>query len=180
MDPFNQLAHLALAEAYLIRKDLDQFYIEADRAIAFNPNNAHVLAWLGLWMAYTGRWEQGLGAIDKAMALNPKHPGYYHYPYFFYHYQRREYALALAAAQKIDVLGYAWPHALRAAALAQLGRLGEARDAAAEIIEIDPDFSADARQTRLRLGLPEDLVEHLMNGLQKAGLDIPDEKDEPE
>jgi len=174
LDENNQLARMALAEAHFIRGEIDQFSNEAERAIALNLNNASVLAWLGLWMSYSGEWERGLNMIDKARALNPKHPGWYQLPYYFNHYRKGEYQDALIAAQKIDRIGYPWRAALIATALAQLGHAEEARAAAAKTLEMDADFESYARQERLRLGMSEALVDELVIGLRKAGFDIPD------
>jgi adenylate cyclase len=56
------------------------------------------------------------------------------------------------------------------ATLAQLGQLDEAHAAAAEVLRIDPKYTIDGTQRRLaRFKRPED-VEHLFDGLRKAGL----------
>jgi adenylate cyclase len=61
-------------------------------------------------------------------------------------------------------------HVWLAANLAQLEQLDEARAEAAEVLRIDPNYTIDGTQRRLALfKRPED-VEHLLDGLRKAGL----------
>jgi adenylate cyclase len=61
-------------------------------------------------------------------------------------------------------------HVWLAANLAQLGQLDEAHAEAAEVLRIDPKYTIDGTQRRLALfKRPED-VEHLLDGLRKAGL----------
>jgi len=60
-------------------------------------------------------------------------------------------------------------HVWLAANLAQLGQLDEASAEVAEILRIDPQFTIDGTQRRLRFKRPED-TEHLVDGLRKAGV----------
>jgi adenylate cyclase len=63
-------------------------------------------------------------------------------------------------------IGHAW----LAATYAQLGKLAEARSAAAEVMRINPGYTIDGTQRKVSVfKRPED-VEHLLDGLRKAGL----------
>jgi adenylate cyclase len=64
--------------------------------------------------------------------------------------------------------------AIQAAALAQLGREEEARKALQELLALRPDFATAARQ-EYRKWFDEENIEPVMDGLRKAGLEIPDE-----
>jgi tetratricopeptide (TPR) repeat protein len=70
--------------------------------------------------------------------------------------------------------GYFHTHALRAAALGQLGRREEAHKALQDLLALRPDFAAAARQEYAKWYDPA-LIEQIIDGLRKAGLDIPDE-----
>ncbi len=69
--PDNARAHYALAISLDMAGDLPGFYAEARRALELNPNEPVYLGSLGNWIAFTGRWEEGLALIEKAARLNP-------------------------------------------------------------------------------------------------------------
>jgi tetratricopeptide (TPR) repeat protein len=102
-------------------------------------------------------------------------------------YRKGEYAAALAERAKLakidqpagsrkrarqwDFDGYA----LEAAIYGQLGQKAEAEAAVAELLEAFPNF-VDVELGRMTgFVWDQDAVEHLIDGLRKAGLDIPDE-----
>jgi tetratricopeptide (TPR) repeat protein len=125
-DPTSQLAHLALAEAYFYRHELDGFFAEAERAIALNPNNVITVASLGDKLSGTGD-ERGIALVRRAMKLDPFHPTWFYLPMAAHHFERGEYEQALAAARKINIPGFAPPHMYLAAIYAELGRQSEAQ-----------------------------------------------------
>ena len=66
-------------------------------------------------------------------------------------------------------------YVVRAMSYGQLGRTAEGRDAVAEIIKRKPNFGEDVRNDFRRRNLPEPVIEHIVEGLRKAGLQIPSE-----
>ncbi|MCZ6453393.1 MAG: hypothetical protein O6909_04040 [Alphaproteobacteria bacterium] len=71
-----------------------------------------------------------------------------------------------------------WPHATLASALAHLDRREEAKIALDKLLEDDPDFSPHAALAAWYPLNPEalrPLYKTWIEGLRKAGLDIPDE-----
>ncbi len=71
-----------------------------------------------------------------------------------------------------------WPHGHLVSALALLDRREEAKIALNELLEIKPDISPHAALTALSPLNPEalrPLFKTWIDGLRKAGLDIPDE-----
>jgi predicted RNA polymerase sigma factor len=73
---------------------------------------------------------------------------------------------------KIDLPGYQLTCAARAGALGQLGECERAKDQLSQLIALRPDA---AQSVLLELGKwhQPDLVEHWIEGLRKAGLEIP-------
>jgi hypothetical protein len=55
----------------------------------------------------------------------------------------------------------------------QLGQDKAARTAARRILELDPDFEANAWYAFQLRNFPEEMAEHMVEGLRKAGLNIP-------
>jgi serine/threonine protein kinase/tetratricopeptide (TPR) repeat protein len=170
--PSNHLAQFALASALFFQKDALAFRAAADRALALNRMDSSSSALLGTMIAYTGDWEYGVGLVQRAMQLNPHHPGWYQYAIATEAYRRRDYRGALASALKINMPGYHWPPATRAAVYGQLGEQERAREALRELLAILPDFGAIAREEYGKWHDPE-LVEHWLDGLRKAGLEVP-------
>jgi adenylate cyclase len=173
LDPTSQMARQQLAYAHFYRGEKALFLTEAERAIALNPNNAVSLAGLGSMLRLAGQPERGVALVRKAIALNPNHPGWYHFALFGYHYDRREYAAALAEALKVNIPGFWANHMALAQAYAQLGRLDEARAAGAKLLELNPEFPHKARQEFAKFFFTEEHVEHALAGLRKAGIEFP-------
>ena len=176
LNPTSQIAHYALANVYFFRNDLDAFFVEAEKALALNPNNTEVLAALGVRVTYTDQRKRGLALIRKAIALNPSHPGWYWFPVAYDHYQNRDYQKALEFSRRIDMPGFWYMHMWLAASYGQLGQAERAREALEAIDRINPAFKSNPLRY-LRLWFKsEESVQHFAEGLRRAGLDIPDEK----
>ena len=170
--PTSHFAHHALATALFFQKDVQAFRSAADRALALNRMDASTAALLGQMIAYAGDWEYGLGVVDRAIQLNPHHPGWYHYLAFLDAYRRRDYPGALATALKVNMPGYHYPHVYLAAVYGQLGEQQRARAALRDLQALVPNFGAVARED-FGKWLDAELTEHLLDGLRKAGLDVP-------
>ncbi len=168
--PSNALAHSALAWAMYFRKELGAFRTAADRSIALNPLNSPTLAGLGALLAYAGDWERGCALVERAVELNPRHPGWYWFPLFYDAYRRGDYREAVAIAFKINLPKFFVTHEALAAAYGQLGEESAAGEALAEMLRLKPDHSQTGRE-RLEKWFDQELVEHMMDGLRKAGLE---------
>jgi TolB-like protein len=169
--PSNHLAYHALASALFFRRELGAFRSAAERAIALNPMDGFTMAYLGFLIAYSGDWERGCALSEQARGLNPHHPGWYWFPSYFNAYRKRDYRGALDVALKVNMPAFWRTHAAFAAAYGQLGELEAARNAGRDLLAIKPDFAALARE-ELGKWWDAELVEHLVEGLRKAGLEI--------
>ncbi|MHB8495501.1 MAG: TIR domain-containing protein [Casimicrobiaceae bacterium] len=169
--PSNNLAHYALACTLFFQKDLLAFRSAAERTIELNRMDASVAALIGNLIAYAGDWERGCAVVDSAMQLNPHHPGWYWFANYNAAYRQRDYRGALGFALKINTPGNFYTHAVTAAAYGQLGMHEAARKSLQELLAIRPDFANTAREEFERWLDPE-FVEHQMDGLRKAGLNI--------
>jgi TolB-like protein len=136
------------------------------RALALNPNEANVLATLGAVTAALGRHEEGIERVREAMRLNPYHPEWYWIILGNIFYVAHRYEDALEAYQHRNNPGY-WVFSRLAACNAQLGRMDEARTAAAEVMRRKPDFAISMLR---RAGWSRDDVDRIKDGMRKAGL----------
>lgn len=169
LDPQHAYARCWLAVVHFFRGENDRFEAEAQRAINLNPNDPETLADIGHFLVFMGEFERGVALSKRAQLLNPLHPGWYNFSFARYHYDRREYDKALADVERASMPQFYWPHLLNAAALGQLERR-EAKDALARLFALKPDFSARVELAKWNTA-PNDL-EHLLDGLRKAGLDV--------
>ena len=169
--PSNHLAHYAIATTRFFQKDLAAFRVAAERCIALNPMDGSTSAYLGLLMTLSGEGDRGVALVDSAMQLNPNHPGWYKLAAFANHYQKKQYQAALDATLALNLPGYYHSHAARAAALGQLGQREAGQKAVRELLALRPDFGVMARKDYSKWYRPEQ-VEHLIDGLRKAGLEI--------
>jgi adenylate cyclase len=170
--PTNHFAHAASAYVLFFQKNFPAFRSAAERALALNRMDSSTMAMLGLMFAYSGDWEYGVGVAEQAKQLNPHHPGWYHYLAVYDAYRRRDYHAALASALKVNMPGYYWPHATLAAVYGQLGEEQRARAALRELHALMPNFGEVARELYGPWNDAE-FIEHLLDGLRKAGLEIP-------
>ena len=175
LTPENSEAHWALALAYYFRKQFSEFYESGERALVLGSNNADVVADFGFKLSISGQWKRGLELIERAMRMSPAHPPMWYFPHALDSYHRQSYDDALATSLKIDIPKLYMTYVVRAMIYGQLGRAAEGRDAVAEIIKRKPNFANDVRNDFRRRNLPEPLIEHIVEGLRKAGLQVPSE-----
>jgi adenylate cyclase len=154
------------------------FRVEAERALALNPLDASVRAYLGLLIAVTGEWERGCEMVESAMQLNPNCPGYFYFARCCNAYRQGRYAEVLEAVARINMPMYFHTPAMRAAALGQLGRREDAHKALQDLLALRPNFPAAAREEYSKW-YDSELVEQLIEGLRKAGLEIPEDQKTP-
>jgi serine/threonine protein kinase len=177
--PSSHLAYHALATVLFYRRELQAFRNAAERAIALNPMDGYIAAYQGFLMAYSGDWERGCSWAERARKLNPHHPGWYWFPTVFDAYRKSNYRAALDAALKINMPRFWRAHLALAAIHGQLGQGEAARTALQQLLTLKPEFAGSARE-ELRKTWDPDLVEQLMDGLRKAGLDVAGDANSPE
>jgi TolB-like protein/Flp pilus assembly protein TadD len=176
LDRANQFALVALAQVHFFRQDVAAFGPAAERAIALNPLNTDALGILGLQIVHTGEFERGTAIVRRAMELNPNHAGWMHFAPLWDHFQKGEYELALECANRVDVPGLFWPYLVMASACGHLGRRSEAEAAVKDLLALDPEFGAHVRSNVESWHFASGLLEPLLEGLRKAGLEISDEE----
>jgi adenylate cyclase len=167
----------SLSEAYaelgynIIRKrDFDAAAAAAERAMALNPNFADYR--LAQVFYSVGEPAKAIAIAKVQMRLDPFHPhfaplmaGVAHYFLKEYHDAQQWLSEAIGRAPN-----HQYGHAFLAATYAQLGRLEDAHAEAAEVLRLNPKYSINGTQKRVsNLKRAEDM-EHLIDGLRKAGL----------
>jgi adenylate cyclase len=172
LDPRSQMARTILAYVHMLRGEMTQFWSEAEAALDLNPNSPNHVGTIGYLMVCAGHFERGRQLLDRSIALNPCHPKWFHHALYLAHFSRGEYDEAYREALQVGFTVGLWDPALRAAALAKLGREDEARAAAGEIREHNPDFEIRVREILSHNFKPANVREDLLDGLRLAGLRI--------
>ena len=111
------------------------------------------------------------GAGRVATRTTRTGPGWYWFPLFYNAYRKGEYSEALSIALKINLPHFFYAHVVVAAAYGQLGNPEAARETLRELLGLRPDFAVTGRED-LGKWYPPELVEQLIDGLRKAGLEI--------
>jgi tetratricopeptide (TPR) repeat protein len=170
-NPSNHRAYQALAWALFLRKEFPACRQAGERALTLNPMDACTAVYVGQTLAYSGEWERGCSLIARAIELNPHHPGWYWYASFLDAYRQRNYEEALGIALKMNLPGVSLVEVALAAAAGQLGDQMTAGNALRELLTIKPDYAVVSRE-ELGKWFDLEIVEHLIDGLRKAGLEV--------
>ncbi len=165
-------AHARLALALLARGDHQGARAQAEQALALCPNLAAAHGALGVILAYSGRPKEGVAALETCIRLDPRAPSLVHRlnQVALAHYFCRDYEATVEAAERAirSFPDFASPYRWLAAALGELGRTAEAKEALEKAIAVSPasfDFQVRERPLWFR---PEDHA-HMLDGLRKAG-----------
>jgi serine/threonine protein kinase/tetratricopeptide (TPR) repeat protein len=172
--PSHALGHYALAWVYFFRKHKTSLLAAVERAVGLNPMDGSVIGLLGLLLHHAGYLDRGNQMVERAMHLNPNYPGVLRFTAFSDAYCRGKYAEALEAAVRINMPGFFYAQAALAAALGQLGQHEAAHKAAQDLLALRPDFATVVRREYAKWYESKD-IEHLVDGLRKAGLAIADQ-----
>jgi adenylate cyclase len=154
------------------RGDYEGAAVEVERALEMSPNLAYAHSSHGSVLLFSGHPKEALSSIETAISLDPRHPALVIrlQQVAQAHYFSGNYEAAVAAATRAiqSFPDYPTPYRWLAAALGQVGRIEEAKDALAKAIAIAPDsFGLHVRQ-RVPWVRPEDHA-HMVEGLRKAG-----------
>jgi adenylate cyclase len=167
-DPFDARAHAELAFVCLCRKQHDAALASYERALQLNPSDADILAERGYALTSAGQNEPALNSLARAMRLNPLYPDWYLWYLMSVHFYVGDYVKAVDTAMSMRDLSEV--HRLLASSYAHLGMMDEARDHAAQLMAVHPNFSVEHWRTVAPIK-DEAVLERLIDGLRKAGLE---------
>jgi serine/threonine protein kinase len=173
--PSNHYGYHALASVLFFRGETQAFRSAAQRALSLNSMDGFNFAYLGMLFAYSGEWERGCALSEQARGLNPHFPGWYWFAPLLDAYRRKDYRGAFELALNVNMPGFWRSQFALAAIYGQLGEVDLARRSVQELLAIRPDFPATAHEELAKWWRPE-LIAHLIEGLSKAGLEIPPKK----
>jgi len=167
-------AHFALALICMWTGRTERAAAELQDAIQLNPSFAAAHAVLGVVLTFLGKPGAGVESIEKGMQLSPRDPRLFIWlaGLAATQYQLGHYAEAVEIGRRSWALNRNYITGLTyvVAGLAQLGEIEAARTALADLRSLDPKLAA-ARTTLQRLYKDRAGVDHLLDGLVKAGFE---------
>jgi adenylate cyclase len=170
--PANQLARAAMCSSHFVLKERDAFLREAEATLELNPVSPFYAGSIGYLLILADEAGQGRALLDRAIAANPHYPRWFNHALCVDDYMKGDYERAELETRKPAFGVYFWGPLLQAAALAQLGRTAEAATAASEVLQLVPDFETRGRDLMSRPILSGTIVDALLDGLRKAGLNL--------
>jgi adenylate cyclase len=172
LDGADAEAHAILGNVLWRRGDYEGALSEAERALATAPNLASAHQTLGAALIFSGQPKEGVVALQRSIRLDPRDPrsavrlsrmalGFY---------LAEEYAATVDVAKQAIRSYPTFPNPYRwlAAALGQLGRVEEAKEALRQAIAVLPGAFERTVRGRVPWMRPEDHA-HMLEGLRKAG-----------
>jgi adenylate cyclase len=171
LDGADAEARSRLANALYRQGDYQGGLAEAERALAVSPNLADAHGERGAILIFSGRPREGLAALERCIRLDPGLSALRLNQVALGLYFSREYQAAVDAAKRATRSYPDYPNTYRwlAAALGQLGRIEEAKQALEKAIAIAPAAFDMYVRTRPPWIRPEDHA-HMLEGLRKSGL----------
>jgi adenylate cyclase len=163
-------AYAELGYTILRKREFDAAVAAVQRAVALNPNFADYR--LAMVFFSVGEYARAIEAANAHMRLDPFHPHFAPLALGETHYLLKQYREAQVWLR--DATGRApnhqYGHAFLAATYAQLGDLEHARAEAAEVMRINPAYTIGGTQRRVSTFKRAADMDHLADGLRKAGL----------
>jgi adenylate cyclase len=163
------LAFAAVISAFMVGDSETEIEM-ADRAVALNPNS--FLAWnsRGWVHKIAGLPDEAVRSFERAMRMSPVDPLLHRslggMGMAFIELGRFDEAIVAGRKAQRQNPSFGAAYRCLASAFAHLGRDAEAREAAARMLEVDPDFTISAWIARGGFSNAKLLIE----GLRKAGL----------
>jgi adenylate cyclase len=173
LDPRYPNAHFALALISMWLGRNERAAAEFEEAIKLNPSFAAAHAVLGAVLNFQGQSEEGVASVEKGIRLSPSDPRLFIWlsGLAAAHYQLQHYSQAVEIGRRSWTLNNSYITGLTyvVAGLAQLGRVEDALAALADLKTRDPKLAA--LRTTLQLYQNQVGIDHLLDGLSKAGFE---------
>jgi len=166
LDPYSEMGHWALGEAFITDKNYERGFEEYDKALEINPNNPDLIVTKGTELSIYGQFDDGIELIHQGIEFNKHHPEWYFWHLGIACFAANRLADAIKAfnrmnSQNKDTLIYL------SASYALTGELGEAKKHVSELFRIDPNTNLDNIATS-HDSLSEASCQQLIDGLNLA------------
>ncbi len=163
--------HLLMSQVYRFLLQKEKSEIELKKALALEPRDADTLAGLADVLRFSGGAEEAVGLLKTAMRLDPFYPAWYEFHLGHVLFNTGRYEEAITALKRGAERNSNYPAfpLFMAASYAMLGREKEAREAAAEVLRINPRFSIKAYTAYVPFTTKE-YLDREVSAFRKAGI----------
>ncbi len=173
-DDRDAISYFAIGRIHMMLGDHDASIAALRKSIELNPCFAQAYHGLAMALMLAGELAEAKQTTRQAVAMSPRDPMLWAFTivHALNHILSEEHEDALEWAnhtlQIPNATSY-WPHAVKASALANLGRIDEARKSLALALQAKPDLSLEFLQENLPVKHAGGLDPYL-DGLKKCGL----------
>jgi len=174
LDSKDALARFTLGRLYCLKCEYDRSLAELQTALRLNPGFAQIYHGIGFTYTVSGQPADAIPYFEKAIQLSPHDP---HLTSFtamraFAYLTLRQYEKALESAEDSmrQPNAMVWPRLFRTSALGHLGRLGEAAQALAELLDYQSGLTCERVTELMYYHKNPDDLSLFVEGLRKAGL----------
>jgi hypothetical protein len=172
LEPAGIRVRCLLAAALLMKGELQAARNELDQTLRISGDSLVYREIVGWLLALAGEWGRGMTIMLDTMRRNPYCLPHVKFGLWADRLRRCEYEEAYVAALEYQDTAFFWRALMVACCLGHLGRLGEARMAAIDLLRQKPSF---LERGRILIGYyikPAELRENVVEGLRKAGLEL--------
>lgn len=170
--PDNPMAYQYHAIASFAVGNDDAFRRSAETALRLNPNDPEILADVGSHLIQLDLSETGQQMVEKALALNPDAPSWYHGSISMYHYMKGEPQKALEHALTFSENRSLLSQILLTVSYVRAGNVSAARDTYKATQITYPHFETDYASIVESWRLPAGMAQFLFQDLEQAGFVI--------
>jgi tetratricopeptide (TPR) repeat protein len=174
LDPRDGWAQYQLGRSYFGRGEAKLGAEAWDRALALEPNSVHVIRQIGNElpiMLGVDRAAQAVELAERALRLDPLHPSQMWVSLAIPLYFAGRYDEAAAAIEKVEK-PWIESRVMLAASYAQAGQPEKAAAQGAELLKLEPDFTAEAWVDNDFYQPGSSSAMLLIEGVRKAGLPV--------
>jgi adenylate cyclase len=172
LDPAGIRVRCVLAAALLVKGELQAARNELEQTLRISGDSLVYREIVGWLLALTGEWERGIEIMRDTVQRNPYCLPHVKFGAWADHVRRGEYDQAYVAALEYQDPTFFWRSLMITSSLGHLGRIGEARPIAAELLRIKPGFPERGRTLIGYYLKHAELRDNVIEGLDRAGLTL--------
>ncbi len=171
LDPTCAFTHLTVAIYHLMQGHTDEALTSAEHCVEQADYSPFQVGAAGAVMSAAGEHDRGLMLIHRALAANPRLPGWIHWGTVMHDIGRADYAQARTTTQKFTLSECFWDHLFNATALARVGDVESARASVRQACVLRPELAARSREIVSKIVLVPSVQRDLLDSLRLSGLD---------
>ena len=180
LNPGSDRTYASLSTAHFYRNEMRAFRAAAEQVLKIAPNSGMRTTQIGAFYYRSGDHKRGMELLTKGLAAMTRItsspvPGLWRFCHFIDYYRSENYEEALNEVSKMDMPRFWGVQAFTIAALQRLDLSDEIEPAKIKLLGIWPEFPTAARIAIQNLVKEGDVVNQLVEDLQKSGIKMPND-----